>query len=165
MVLLAGCAAKQSEGEVSSSTPVIQRSQPSAGTGQPSVSGWDDSTRNNDAGQVAVEVQPLKLGDNQDTWEFAVALNTHSVELPYDLTQVSMLRCEQGREHRPLEWEGSPPGGHHRQGVLYFTPLDHPSSFVEIVIRDVAKVPERVFRWEVEPMASVPAPGLSAGKV
>jgi len=31
--------------------------------------------------------------------------------------------------------------------VLRFTSLDHQSSFVELVIRDVANVPERVFRW------------------
>lgn len=165
MVLLAGCAAEQSEGEASSSTSNTQQSHPSAGTGQPSVSGWDGSPRSSNAGQVVIQVQPTKLGGDQDTWEFSVALNTHSVDLSYDLTQVSTLRCERGQEYRPLAWEGSPPGGHHRQGVLHFTPLDHPSSFVEIVINDVAKVPERVFRWEVESTASVPAPRLSAGRI
>jgi len=112
--------------------------------------------RSDNAGGVVIDVEPVKLGDDQETWEFAVALNTHSVDLAYDLTQVAVLRCERGEEHLPLAWEGSPPGGHHRQGLLRFSPLDHSSSFIEIVIRGVANVPERVFRWEAKPTVSVP---------
>ncbi len=150
VLLLAGCAGQQPEGEIQPSTPTTQPSQPTAETSQPSTSGWDLSSRSSDAGQVVINVQPLKLDDDQETWEFNVALNTHTVELPYDLTQVAVLRCERGEEHQPLAWDGSPPGGHHRRGVLRFTPLDHGSSFIEVVIRGVAEVPERVFRWETQ---------------
>ena len=97
---------------------------------------------------MIIDVQPLGLADDQESWDFDVAINTHSVNLEYDLTQVAVLRCERGGEHKPVSWEGSPPGGHHRQGVLRFVSLDHPTSFLELVIQDVAGVSERVFRWE-----------------
>lgn len=104
-------------------------------------------TQSSDAGRVVVDVTPLTLSG--DAWEFDVALNTHSVNLGFDMTEVSALRCDQGQEYTPTAWDGSDPGGHHRSGVLKFAALDHTTSFVEIVIRDVAGEPERVLHWEV----------------
>jgi len=160
VLLLAGCAGKQSEGETRPSVSTAQPNPPTTETGQPSTSGWDLSSRRNDAGRVVIDVQPLKLDDDQETWEFAVALNTHSVNLAFDMTEVSVLRCDQGQEYTPTVWEGPAPGGHHRSGVLKFAALDHSTSFVEIVIRDVAEVPERVFRWDV-PSRAESSPGGS----
>lgn len=142
ILLLGGCAAGQSQQVSEPLAPAEQR-----------LSGWDLSPRHNDAGRVAIEVQPLTLGDGQEIWEFGVALNTHSVDLSYDLMEVAELRCERGEEYQPSSWDGSPPGGHHRRGVLRFAALDHPTSFIEIVIRNVADVPERLFRWETDPQA------------
>jgi len=149
ILLLAGCAGQQSDGETRPSVSTPQPSPSTTETGQPSTSGWDLSSRRNDAGRVVIDVQPQKLDDDQETWEFAVALNTHSVNLDFDMTEVSVLRCDQDQEYTPTVWEGSGPGGHHRSGVLKFAALDHSTSFVEIVIRHVAEVPERVFRWDV----------------
>ncbi|MFB0534985.1 MAG: hypothetical protein ACETWR_08385 [Anaerolineae bacterium] len=159
VLLLAGCAGKQSEGE-RPSVSTAQPSPPTMETGQPSTSGWDLSSRRNDAGRVVIDVQPQKLDDDQETWEFAVALNTHSVNLDFDMTEVSALRCDQDQEYTPTVWEGPGPGGHHRSGVLKFAALDHSTSFVEIVIRDVAEVPERVFRWDL-PSRAQSSPGGS----
>jgi hypothetical protein len=110
---------------------------------------------------VVIDVTPLAL--SSDTWDFKVALNTHSVNLNFDVTEVSVLRCDQGQEYTPTMWDGSGPGGHHRSGVLKFAALDHPTSFVEVVIRDVAKVPERIFRWDV-PHKAESSPSDSAAQ-
>jgi hypothetical protein len=118
-------------------------------------------TQTSDAGRVVVDVTPLTL--NGDTWDFDVALNTHSVNLGVDMTEVSVLRCDQGSEHAPVAWDGAGPGGHHRSGTLTFAALDHPTSFVEIVIRDVAGEPERLFHWEMPGDDS--AAGNSADRV
>lgn len=145
VLLLASCAGMQSGGE-RPSVSTAQPSPPTAETGQPPTSGWDLSPRRDGAGRVVIDIIPLTLSD--DIWEFEVAFNTHSVNLGFDVMEISVLRCNQGQEYTPAAWDGSGPGGHHRSGVLKFAALDHPTSFVEIVIRNVAGVPERVFHWD-----------------
>jgi hypothetical protein len=112
----------------------------------------DGQTRTNEGGQVTVSV----------TWQgsaadprFTVVLDTHAVDLDgYDLRQLAVLRTEDGREVQPLTWD-APRGGHHREGTLVFpsttpegTPLLSSSTrTIELIIRDIAEVPERSFRW------------------
>jgi hypothetical protein len=112
----------------------------------------DAATQQRAGGQVTVAV----------TWPgraaglvFRVALDTHAVDLDgYDLRQLAVLRTEQGVEVRPSGWD-APPGGHHRAGTLAFpatTPDGQPvlradTRSLELVIRDVAGVPERTYRW------------------
>jgi hypothetical protein len=155
VLLLASCAGEGKEGTSPATVCAVQRDQATAEEEAPPSSGWDLSPQTDDGGRVTVEVTPLTLSD--DVWEFSVALNTHSVDLSFDPTEVSALRCDQGREFQAVAWNGSGPGGHHRSGVLQFDALDHPTSFIEIVVRDVAKVPERVFRWDVPGEAGSPA--------
>lgn len=149
-LILAACG-----GQFADTTEVVQppsavaQEQPTAPAEEPGPPATLDTfdTQTSDAGQVVIDVTPRTFG--QDAWDFEVALNTHSVSLNFDLTTVSVLRCDQGQEYAPVAWEGSGPGGHHRSGVLKFAAVDHPVSLVEIVIRDVAEVPERIFRWDV----------------
>lgn len=158
VLLLAGCAGKQPErGRLSVST--AEPGPSTTETRQSFSSDWDLSPRRNDAGRVVIDIVPLSLSD--DPWEFEVAFNTHSVDLGFDVAGVSVLRCDQGQEYAPTAWDGSSPGGHHRSGVLKFAALDHPTSSVEIVIRDVAGVPERVFHWDL-PRRAESLPGDSA---
>jgi hypothetical protein len=77
-------------------------------------------------------------------------MSTHSVDLGEDMAVVSTLRDDQGREYRPVSWNGDGPGGHHRSGVLEFPALEGSPKSVTLVIRDIAKVPERVFGWDLE---------------
>lgn len=141
LLMLSGCAAQATSAPP---TDTERGRQGDSDTG--SSSGWDLSMQQNSAGRVDIDVTPLAM--DGDAWEFEVALNTHSVDLGFDLTEVSALRCDQGQEFEAIAWDGSGPGGHHRSGVLKFAALDHATSSVELVIRDVAQVPERVFRWE-----------------
>ena len=86
---------------------------------------------------------------------FAVVLDTHTVDLDgYDLLLLAVLRNGQGLEAQPTGWD-APAGSHHREGTLTFpataadgTPLIGPGAGTyELAIRDIAGVPERVFRW------------------
>lgn len=115
-------------------------------------------TQTSDAGQVVVDVTPLSF--DGDTWDFQVGFNTHSVNLAFDPAQISVLRCDQGQEFQPVAWEGSGPGGHHRSGILSFARPDHPISSIEIVIRGVAQVSERLFRWTI-PDSARPSSGMT----
>ena len=82
-------------------------------------------------------------------------MDTHAVDLDgYDLRLLVALRTDQGREVRPSGWD-APKGGHHRQGTLTFpttttdgSPLLEPDTHtIELVIRDVGGVSERIFQW------------------
>ena len=107
------------------------------------------TTQSNDEAAVTVEVTPLNLGGDAATLEFEVAFNTHSVDLSFDPAAISVLRDAAGGEYPAIAWEGGGPGGHHREGVLRFQAPDQADKFVEVVVQDVAGVPERVFRWEL----------------
>jgi len=96
-------------------------------------------------GQVAVEVTPVQVAAGQP-WRFEVQLNTHSVTLDQDMAASAVLLAGDGRELRAERWEGSPPGGHHRSGVLVFAAPDPLPDAVTLKIRGVG-VPERVFAW------------------
>jgi hypothetical protein len=132
--------------------PAAAASQPTA---LPTLANSTSSqTQSNEAGQVTIAV----------TWDrgesapvFKVAMDTHSVDLDaVDLSQVAVLRTDQGAEVRPTGWD-APKGGHHRSGTLTF-PGTTPSGAVvlggdtrsfDLIIRGVAGIPERAFRWAV----------------
>ena len=73
----------------------------------------------------------------------------------YDLLQLAVLRTPSGAEVQPIGWD-APLGGHHRAGTLSFPTVDADGNPVidaatrslELAIRDVAGIPERLFRWE-----------------
>ena len=107
------------------------------------------TTQSNDEQSVTIEVTPLNLPDGGSSLDFEVAFETHSVDLGFDPAAISVLRDDQGREYPAIAWEGAAPGGHHRSGVLRFQIPDNATDFIEVVIHDVAGVPDRVFRWNL----------------
>ena len=98
---------------------------------------------------VRVDVQPVQLVPGKPA-KFKIKMNTHSVELNQNLLNISSLRDEQGREYRIEKWDGSEPGGHHRNGVLSFSELAPNPGVVTLVISDIANVPARTFTWPVK---------------
>ncbi len=99
--------------------------------------------------RVRVDVVPVQLEFGK-TAKFEIRMNAHSGDLSQDLVSVSTLKDDNGREYRPVEWQGSPTGGHHRTGVLEFPALNGNTKSVTLVIRDVANVPERIFKWNLK---------------
>lgn len=122
-------------------------SRPSAAVDTPS----NGLTQSNSAG--AVTVQATWLGKEGDSLTFEVAMDTHSVPLSqYDLSKLARLRDSQGGEYAPTAWT-APAGDHHRKGMLAF-PLPEAvgqggAAYVEIVVRDIAGIPQRVLRWQL----------------
>lgn len=125
-------------------------------------------TRINNSGEVTIEAtlqSPLSPGTTR--LSFSIDMNTHSIDLDqYDLKQVTFLRDNLKRTFRPSSWQ-SQSGGHHRAGILTFeesTPIiEKDTSYVELVINNVAEVKERVLRWEVS-ASSVNSPALNRTK-
>ncbi len=100
-------------------------------------------TRSNDGESVTVAVKPTALVVGEPA-VFDIAMNTHSVDLSDDLTKVSVLRDDAGKEYKPTTWEGSEPGGHHGSGTPIFPALTRKPKYVVLVVKGVAKVPEGV---------------------
>jgi len=98
---------------------------------------------------VRVEVAPKQLAFGRPA-KFEVRMNTHSVSLNQDIVAISILKDNDGREYLPVSWDGSPPGGHHRSGILEFPGLEGSPNSVTLVIREIANVPERIFEWKVK---------------
>lgn len=100
-------------------------------------------------GGVAAKVTYLNPKSNDDP-RFQVVLDTHSVALDsYDLKAMSLLRDDTGKTYLPnaVENKGS---GHHREVILTFPKVSPEVKRLEIVIKDVAGVKERTFRWNLE---------------
>lgn len=104
----------------------------------------------NSEGLVEVDVTPVDVSPNSDSWKFNITLNTHSVELDQDLTKIGVLVDDKGSVYQPQSWEGTPPGGHHREGVLTFSPPPANPDSITLKIRGVGGVVERSFTWSIK---------------
>ncbi len=131
-----------------------------------------------DGGEGGVEFQATVVtaqymaerGHPPDHVGFGVRLDTHSGNLlDYDLVELSVLRDGSGRVAQALGWEPLSDDSHHRSGLLYF---DGSASFtmaeaqyMELSLKDVGGVPERVLKWEL-PLPSLQGSSgeSSAGK-
>ena len=87
---------------------------------------------------------------NSDEPRFQIVLETHSVNLDvYDLKTIAALRDDTGNIYPAtgIETKGS---GHHREATLTFPKVSPESKRLEVVIKDVGGVKERIFRWDLQ---------------
>jgi hypothetical protein len=98
---------------------------------------------------VTVTVKPISLARDAKSWDFEIVLDTHSQDLGDDLVKSALLVDGEGRQYRPTAWDGAAPGGHHRKGVLRFTPISPPPRAIELQIRRPGEAAVRVFRWQL----------------
>jgi len=106
-------------------------------------------TRTDSGGGVTVKVTYLDSNVRNEV-RFQVALDTHSVNLDsYDLKTITVLRDDIGTVYLPtgVENKGS---GHHRQVMVTFPKVSTEAKRLELVIKDIAGVKERTFRWDLE---------------
>lgn len=102
-------------------------------------------SRSSNANRIRLDVRPVQLEGGQQA-RFQIRMNTHSVNLGYDLVAVALLEDDQGRKYRPLTWDGSPPGGHHRSGILEFPAIAKDSKVITLYIKIE---PDRIFEWKL----------------
>lgn len=99
-------------------------------------------------GNVTVAVTPVSLASGSKTWDFQISLDTHSAPLDQDMTKTSTIVDDSGRVYEPIQWDGDPAGGHHRQGVLKFKPIIPAPQTVTLKIEGIG-VPVRTFTWSL----------------
>ena len=96
--------------------------------------------------EIKVTATLQKIPNEAQTWDFEVALETHTKALNDDLAKSSALIAD-GKQYLPLGWKGAPPGGHHRKGVLRFKAIVPPPVSVELQIRLESDPSPRSFKW------------------
>ena len=103
--------------------------------------------KSDERGAVAISVTPLELSSTAPEWKFDVTLNTHSVELDWDMVKTATLVDDGGNSYKPQKWDGAL-GGHHREGVLIFAPIVPTPTSVELKIAGGVE-PVKNFAWNI----------------
>jgi hypothetical protein len=119
------------------------------GSGESFGAAASQATRTDSGGGVTIKVTFVDSKTSNDL-RFQVVLDTHSVNLDgYDLKTISVLRDDAGNTYSrtAVENKGS---GHHRETIVSFAKVATGTKRVELVVRDVAGVKERIFRWDLQ---------------
>ncbi len=113
---------------------------------------WGQLAQQKDvANGVTVAVTPPQgFAPGAESWNFTVVFDTHTQDLADDLMASALLRDAKGTEFKPIAWDGPPPGGHHREGRLRFTPIVPQPDSVELRIKREGEDAPRVFRWQLK---------------
>ncbi len=106
--------------------------------------------RTSDAAGVSIVVTPRALAAGSAVWEFDIAMNTHVRPLADDLTAAAVL-VEGNQRVKPVSWQGDPPGGHHRKGVLRFPAPSAPPPTFDLQMSGVGGTELRTFHWGSNP--------------
>ena len=101
------------------------------------------------AHEVTITVTPLSLSNEAKAWDFEITLESHTQELNDDLIGSSVLIGD-GRQATPIGWEGAPPGGHHRKGLLRYKPISPAPLSLELRIQRAGEPIPRSFRWRLK---------------
>lgn len=104
-------------------------------------------TQSSSATGVTVKATPRALSG--DAWEFEIAFDTHTQELNDDLMKTASLVAD-GKPLAPAGWQGDPPGGHHRKGVLKFGATGLRPQAIELTITRPGEPKPRSFRWQLQ---------------
>lgn len=108
------------------------------------------STKTATIGIVTYKITPTSLSKSSSSWDFKIVLDTHTGSLDQDLVSQVRLSDEKGSEYQVAKWEGDPPGGHHREGVLKFQSLGSDVASITLKINPGENMKETSFTWETK---------------
>lgn len=102
-----------------------------------------------DKQSIKITVTPRNILEMTKSWDFEVTVESHIQDLSDDLAKSAMLIAD-GKQYLPLVWEGAPPGGHHRKGLLRFKTIVPRPSSIELQIRLAGDAVPRSFKWPLK---------------
>jgi hypothetical protein len=108
---------------------------------------WE--TKTDDQANVTTMVTPLDFSSKLKEWKFNILMDTHSVELDQDMIKIAVLVDDNGKEYKPIAWEGTEAGGHHREGVLKFNQITPIPKSVILKISEIGGI-MRSFKWDIK---------------
>jgi hypothetical protein len=100
--------------------------------------------------QSAVTVKATPKNVQGDVWEFEIVFDTHSQDLKDDLLKSAVLLTADGKQVAPTAWNGDPPSGHHRKGVLQFNAIKPQPDLLELRITRPGEPAPRIFKWNIK---------------
>lgn len=105
-------------------------------------------TQQQESGDITLSVTPKVLSSKKPA-SFEIILDTHSVDLTFDMAGISNLEDINKTPYGKSVWEGDPPGGHHRKGTLTFSDrLKDSADVVTLTFSDIAGTDWK-FQWPV----------------
>lgn len=97
-----------------------------------------------------VTVIATLLKEQTEITAIKLVLDTHSANLDgYKLDAFATLQDDTGKTYPLVAVEQPSGGGHHRQAVLRFGQVSPRAKTIELIVKDVAGVKERIFRWSL----------------
>ena len=111
------------------------------------VAAWPSATQKSVVQGVTVAVTPGNLDADNGVWDFAVSFDSaRGARLNDELLDAAVLVGD-GRQLKPLAWEGAAAGGTHRAGVLKFVALQPRPKELELRITRKGEAKPRIFRF------------------
>ena len=99
------------------------------------------------AAGVTVKATPRDF--SAAVWEFDLVFDTHTQALNDEPAKAATLVAG-ATVAKPIEWQGDPPGGHHRKGVLRFNAISPLPAALELRLQRQGESAPRVFRWQLK---------------
>jgi hypothetical protein len=103
------------------------------------------TTRISQEAGVTIKVTPVATLPGE--WLFAIVLDAQSGALDDNL-QAQAVLVSDSEQLKPIQWDGSKPGGQHRDGILSFPLPKSEAAAIELRIKRNGEAAARVFRWE-----------------
>jgi len=94
---------------------------------------------------ISIIAKPINLSSSEIVFE--ISINTHSGSLDYEMSQISELVINNEKHMKPIKWNGSAPGGHHRYGKIIFSGYDKAINKLKLTIKTNDTL--RIFEWSL----------------
>lgn len=97
--------------------------------------------------EIEVTVTPIQF-EKGIPIKFKVTISTHTIDLDYDIRQLSKLKDDKGNSYNARFWDGGK-GGHHLSGELTFDNLQDVVKQLQLTIENINGL-DRQFKWSLK---------------